>query len=118
MSNRIIKDFKGWNLLTEDSDMKNPIRQDSPLNSPTPNLNFSNPIPGVTPPTSEPTPATPAKPAAAKVKAAPPVPTTDLKTANAAALTRNDWAAIQTELNRSGIFADKAAVVTESRYKL
>lgn len=118
MSNRIIKDFKGWNLLTEDSDMKNPIRQDSPLNSPTPNLNFSNPIPGVTPPTSEPTPATPAKPAAAKVKAAPPVPTTDLKTANAAALTRNDWAAIQTELNRSGILADKAAVVTESRYKL
>lgn len=118
MSNRIIKDFKGWNLLTEDSDMKNPIPQDSPLNRPTPNLNFSNPIPGVTPPTSEPTPATPAKPAAAKVKAAPPVPTADLKTANAAALTRNDWAAIQTELNRSGILADKAAVVTESRYKL
>lgn len=118
MSNQIIKDFKGWNLLTEDTDMKNPISSNSPLNSPTTNLNFSNPIPGVTPPTAEPTPATPAKPAAAKVKAAPPVPTADLKTANAAALTRNDWAAIQTELNRSGILADKAAVVTESRYKL
>lgn len=118
MSNRIIKDFKGWNLLTEDNDMVKPIAQTSPLNIPTPNPNFSNQIPAVTPPTSEPTPATPAKPAAAKVKAAPPVPTADLKTANAAALTRNDWAAIQTELNRSGILADKAAVVTESRYKL
>jgi len=96
MSNQIIKDFKGWNLLTEDTDMKNPISSNSPLKSPKANLNFSNPIPGVTPPTSEPTPA---KPAAAKVKAAPPVPTADLKTANAAALTRNDWAAIQTKLN-------------------
>ena len=115
MSNQIIKDFKGWNLLTEDNDMVKPIPQNSPLNNPTTNLNFSNPIPGVTPPTSEPTPA---KPAAAKVKAASPVPTADLKTANAAALTRNDWAAIQTELNRSGILADKTAVVTESRYKL
>ena len=78
MSNQIIKDFKGWNLLTEDNDMVKPIPQNSPLNNPTTNLNFSNPIPGVTPPTSEPTPA---KPAAAKVKAAPPVPTADLKTA-------------------------------------
>ena len=124
MSNRIIKDFKGWNLLTEGNDMVKSPAQDSPLNSPTPNLNFSNPIPGVTPPPTSATPATPAtpvtpaKPAAAKVKAAPPVPTPDLKTANAAALTRNDWAAIQTELNRSGILADKAAVVTESRHKL
>ena len=118
MSNQIIKDFKGWNLLTEDNDIIKPISSNSPLNSPTTNLNFSNPIPGVTPPTAEPTPATPAKPAAAKVKAAPPVPTADLKTAKDGALTRNDWAAIQTELNRSGILADKAAVVTESRHKL
>jgi hypothetical protein len=118
MSNQIIKDFKGWNLLTEDTDMKAPIPSNSPLNNPTANLNFSNPIPGVTPPTAEPTPPTPAKPAATKVKAAPPVPTADLKTAKDGALTRNDWAAIQTELNRSGILADKAAVVTESRHKL
>ena len=120
MSNRIIKDFKGWNLLTEGNDY---FPKDSPLNNPTPNLNFSNPIPGVTPPTSDitptttlapVTPVTPAKPAAAKVKAAPPIPTPDLKTAIATALTPSDWAAIQTKLNAVAAVAsaaDNAAAV-------
>jgi len=129
MTNRIIKDFKGWNLLnegllTETSDIvtTSPVLPDPSVAATLAAAVATPPADSaVTTPTTTlapATPATPAKPAAAKVKAAPPAPTPDLKTANAAALTRNDWAAIQTELNRSGILADKAAVVTESRHKL
>lgn len=121
MSNRIIKDFKGWNLLTEDSDMKVQIPQDSPLNKTATNLNF-NQAPSayvagdLAKSIDQNTPAgrvisagiaaqagtagtAAVSKAATQVKAAPPVPTADLKTANAAALTPSDWAAIQTKLN-------------------
>lgn len=97
MSNRIIKDFKGWNLLNETSDITQPFAASSgPVASSTASQ-------GVT--AGSATQTTTQAPAAATTQvktatpAAPPVPTADLKTANAAALTRNDWAAIQAKLN-------------------
>jgi hypothetical protein len=122
MTNRIIKDFRGWNLLnegllTETSDIvtTSPVLPDPSVAATLAAAVATPPADSaVTTPTTTlapATPATPAKPAAAKVKAAPPVPTPDLKTANAAALTRNDWAAIQTKLNAVASAADNAAAV-------
>ena len=139
MSNRIIKDFKGWNLLTEGNDMVKSIPQNSPLNSTTPNLNFNQApsayVAGDLAKSIDPnTPAgrvisagiaaqagtagtagtAAVSKAATQVKAAPPVPTPDLTTAKADALTPNDWAAIQTKLNAVAAVAsaaDNAAAV-------
>ena len=136
MSNRIIKDFRGWNLLTEGNDMVKSIPQNSPLNNPTPNLNF-NQVPsayvaGDLAKSIDPnTPASrvisagiaaqagtagtagtaAVSKAVTQVKAAPPVPTPDLTTAKADALTPNDWAAIQTKLNAVASAPDNAAAV-------
>ena len=130
MSNRIIKDFKGWSQLNETADITG-IPANSPLFNKTPPLNLTPGVPGVNPlvantpigqgPHPDPlvnrvidagtaaqaaaAQAAAAQAAAAKAKAAPPVaatpivPTPDLAKANAAALTRNDWAAIQAKLN-------------------
>ena len=120
MSNRIIKDFKGWNLLNETADITG-IPSTSPINTPAPTLpGLPGGIPGIKPPTPGGIPVDPNSPASrilaagaaqtttqapatTQVKtaapAAPIVPTADLTKANAAALTRNDWAAIQAKLN-------------------
>jgi hypothetical protein len=139
MTNRIIKDFKGWNLLTETSDIvgATPVPSTSVLNSQTPNLSFNQSpsayvagdlaksidpnsqasrviAAGIAAQTAAATSGTAGTAAAAKVKAAPPIPPSDLKTANAAALTPNDWAAIQTKLNAvasAASAADNAAAV-------
>ena len=122
MSNRIIKDFKGWNLLNETADIAG-IPSTSPINTPAPTLPGG--IPGIKTPTPGGIPVDPNSPASrilaagtaaqnaaaaqaaaaaktstgTKAPAAPIVPTADLTKANAAALTRNDWAAIQAKLN-------------------
>ena len=123
MSNRIIKDFKGWNLLNESADIIG-IPATSPINTPAPNI-LPGGIPGIKSPTPGGIPVDPNSPASrilaagtaaqnaaaaqaaaaaktstgTKAPAAPIVPTPDLTKANAAALTRNDWAAIQAKLN-------------------
>ena len=117
MSNRIIKDFKGWNLLTEGTDMvaTSPVLQDPSVAATLAAAVAATPADSaVTTPTTTLAPATlvtPVKPAVAKVKAAPPIPTPDLKTAIATALTPSDWAAIQTKLNAVASAADNAAAV-------
>jgi hypothetical protein len=124
MSNRIIKDFKGWNLLNETADIAG-IPSNSPINTPAP-TNLPG-IPGIKPPTPGGIPVDPNSPASrvlaagtaaqnaaaaqaaaaaktstgTKAPAAPIVPTPDLtaSTVIPTALTRNDWAAIQAKLN-------------------
>lgn len=140
MLNRIIKDFKGWNLLNEGNDLVKPVPSTSVLNSQNPNLSFNqSPSPYVagdltrsidpntlagrvlaagiaaqTAAATSGTAGTAGTAAAAKVKAAPPIPPSDLTKVNAAALTPNDWAAIQTKLNAvasAASAADNAAAV-------
>ena len=183
MSNRIIKDFKGWSLLNEDKGT-NPhqfgtpeyleyenkaaidaynaslatantavpkpgsIDPTSPLFNKTPNL--FGVVPGVNPPAANtpigqgphPDPlvnrvidagtaaqaaaatqaAAAAQAAAAKAKAATPVaatpivptPDAELTADKATALTRNDWAAIQTKLNAAELALQQATLVNQS----
>jgi len=145
MSNRIIKDFKGWSLIHEN---KGPNPGPNPFPPGTKDwedwqMNVGGDVEDANRTAAEAevakqaaAEAEAAKTAAAKtaaaagtsgtagtsavtkavtsVPAAPIVPTPDLTKANAAALTRNDWAAIQTKLNAAELALQQTTLVNQS----